>query len=84
MYRVGSGVGRKAGEFVVTHPRVFTAIVFSLLVFRAAVSWIFERKLLSNPHESLGTLDILQIAIIKFDSLRAYQNLSVFVLVRET
>ena len=48
------------------------------------MSWIFERKLLSNPHESLGTLDILQIAIIKFDSLRAYQNLSVFVLVRET
>jgi hypothetical protein len=44
MYRVGSGIERKAGEFVVTHPQVFTAIVFSLLVFGAAVWGIFERK----------------------------------------
>ena len=44
MYRVGSGIERKEGEFVVTHPQVFTAIVFSLLVFRAAVSGMFERK----------------------------------------
>jgi len=44
MYRVGVGLERKTGEFVVTHPQVFTAIVFSLLAFRAAVWGVFERK----------------------------------------